>query len=305
MAAMADGAKTSERFRPRLRPLSVGETLDVSIKVCIANWRTLMMAVVIVVVPLQILSTLLLADYFVAQRDFELSAGSAAAQEDPDDLDQFLGSTVIEAILQMAAIAFASAACVRAIAQSYLGEQAGWRSSLSFALRRTPSLLWLGLLYGLGVTLGLLLLIVPGIWLAWAWLLAMPALLIEGVRGRAALKRSFDLVRGRWWRTLGVFLLGFILVSITSAIVQALFFVGMFLDSATIALILVLYSLASIVGLLITTPFISALLVVAYFDLRVRKEGFDLELLAQGIGGQAPAPDREDDPPRLPGVPSG
>jgi hypothetical protein len=39
----------------------------------------------------------------------------------------------------------------------------------------------------------------------------------------------------------------------------------------------------------ITTPFMAAVLVLIYFDLRVRKEGFDLEVLAQGVGGSVPA----------------
>jgi len=340
---MADGATTPQRFRPRLRPLSVGEILDVSIKVCLANWRTLLKTVLIVVVPLQILSTLLTADYTVSQVDFSATE-PATAEETFDELNQYIGGLVITTILQVAAILLASAACLRAIAQSYLGEQSDWRSSLAFALRRAGPLLWLGLLYGLGVVLGTVLLIVPGVWLFIAWAFAMPALLVENVRGPKALGRSFGLVKGRWWRTFGVILLGYLLAGITSSIVQAIFYVGIFFDSGNDTLVLVLSALAGIVGLLITTPIQSALLAVIYFDLRVRKEGFDLELLARGIGGQAPAdadadlwpapaapytsdadapwrvaPDggapppapppppgpADDEPPRLPGVPSG
>jgi hypothetical protein len=50
----------------------------------------------------------------------------------------------------------------------------------------------------------------------------------------------------------------------------------------------VLATIAGIVGAAVTTPFQAALLTVLYFDLRVRKEGFDLELLAEGIGGGGP-----------------
>ena len=38
------------------------------------------------------------------------------------------------------------------------------------------------------------------------------------------------------------------------------------------------------VASVITTPFMAAVLVLIYFDLRVRKEGFDLQLLSQGVG---------------------
>ncbi len=66
---------------------------------------------------------------------------------------------------------------------------------------------------------------------------------------------------------------------------QAAFFVGIVVGSDNDVLVLVLSAVAGILGLAISTPFQAALLTVIYFDLRVRKEGFDLELLADGIGG--------------------
>ena len=274
---------TTEGTRPRLRPLSLGEILDVSIKICLANWRTLIKAVVIVVVPVQIISTILTADYTVSSFDF--SASSAQTPEETlDEINQYLGGLVISGILQLCAVGLATAACFRAIAQAYLGESADWRSSLSFAWQHVPSLLLLTLLYVLGIVGATLLLILPGIWLYVAWAFALPVLLIEGARGRSALGRSFALVKGRWWRTFGTLVIGFILAGIISALVQGVFLVGILVGDDNRAVVLVLAALAGIVGLAITTPFQAALLTVVYFDLRVRKEGFDLELLAQGIG---------------------
>ena len=339
----------AEPFQPRLRPLSVGEILDVSIKICVAHWRTLVKAVLVVVVPVQILSTLLTADVTASQ--FDLTTSSTQTPEETfEELNQYLGGLAISTTLQIAAVLLASAACFRAVAQSYLGEDSDWRSSLSYAFRLAPSLLWLTLLYGLGVLAGMLLFIAPGVWLFIAWAFAMPALLAEGVRGRAALTRSFRLVKGRWWRTFGVVALGFLLAGITSSVLQGLFLVGILVNNDNDVLVVVLNGVAGVVGLLITTPFQSALLAVVYFDLRVRQEGFDLELLARGIGAGAPAapsdppeelwpqpaggdpdalwpppappprpddrpddrpagrpadPRDDDEPPRLPGVPSG
>ncbi|MDX6678003.1 MAG: hypothetical protein QOE31_2055 [Solirubrobacteraceae bacterium] len=285
----------AEPFRPRLRPLSVGEILDVSIKICVAHWRTLLKTVLVVVVPVQILSTLLTADYTVTQFDLTTDT-TQTPQQSLDELNQYIGGLAVTTLLQMAAVLLASAACFRAVAQSYLGEESDWRSSLRFALRNAPSLLWLTLLYGLGVLLGTVLLIAPGVWLFIGWAFAMPALLAEGVRGRKALGRSWGLVKGRWWRTFGVVALGFVLAGITSSVVQGLFFIGILFNHDNDVLVLVLSAIAGVVGLLITTPFQSALLAVVYFDLRVRKEGFDLELLARGIGaGVVPQPDRPDE----------
>jgi hypothetical protein len=283
---------TPETTRPRLRPLSLGEILDVSIKICIANWRTLLQAVLIVVVPVEIVSTILTADYTVN------SFGDFSATTSPsttEDLNQYIGGLALSTLLQVLAVLFATATCFRAIAQAYLGEKTDWRSSSAYALRHVGPLLWLTLLYTLGVTFGLVLLIFGSVWLYIAWAFAVPAMLIEGVRGRRALGRSFRLVRKRWWQTFATIAIGFILAGIISTVVQGIFVVGLVVGSDNDALVLVLATLAGIVGLAISTPLQAALLTVLYFDLRVRKEGFDLELLADEIGGT----------PRLPGVPDG
>lgn len=294
---------TPETIRPRLRPLSLGEILDVAIKICISRWRTLLMSVLIVVVPVQIISTILTADYTVQSFDSSFDFGTTQTPDQTfDEFNQYIGGLAVSSMLQILAVLLATATCFRAIAQAYLGEKTDWRSSTRYAVRHIPALLWLSLLYGLGVVFGTVLLILPGIWLYIAWAFAIPAMLVEGVRGRRALGRSFRLVRGRWWPTFGTIAIGFILAGIISTVVQFVFVAGIFADTNNDALVLVLASLAGIVGLAISTPLQAALLTVLYFDLRVRKEGFDLELLAREIGGDEGS---EVAPPRLPGVPDG
>ena len=275
-------ATTPEAIRPRLRPLSLGEILDVSIKICVAHWRTLLKAVLVIVVPVQIVSTILTADYTVSSVDF---SSSKSNEETLDELNQYLGGLAISSLLQLCAVLLATAACFRAIAQAYLGETTDWRSSLSYALHLAPSLLLLTVLYVLGVVLGTAFFFLPGVWLYVAWAFAMPVLLVEGLRGRKALRRSFELVQGRWWRTFGVIAVGFILAGIISTVVGGVFLIAVVVGADNDLLVLVLTTIAGIVGAAVSTPFQAALLTVLYFDLRVRKEGFDLELLAEEIAG--------------------
>lgn len=61
-----------------------------------------------------------------------------------------------------------------------------------------PSI-WVGILQSLAVLGGLILLIIPGIWLAGRLAFANTVLIDEDVRGTASLKRSSELVKGRWW----------------------------------------------------------------------------------------------------------
>jgi hypothetical protein len=289
---------TSEDIRPRLRALSLGEILDVSIKLCISNWRTLIQAVLVVIVPVQILDTLLTADYTVSSFNFGTDS-SQTAEQSLDEFNQYLGGLAISSVLQGCAVLLATAACFRAIASAYLGEAIDWRSSLSYALHHAPALLWLTLLYIVGLGLATLCFILPAIWLYVAWAFALPVLLVERLRGRAALGRSFKLVRKRWWQTFGVIAVGFILAGIVSALVQSVFVAGIFVGNDNDAVVLLFSALAGVVGLAVTTPFQAALLTVLYFDLRVRKEGFDLELLASEIGGSAPAAASDPSAPAL------
>jgi hypothetical protein len=304
---------TDAEPRPQLRPLSLGEALDVSIKICAANWRTLLKTVLVIVVPVEIVSTLVSADYTTSSFDFSTNSEQTPEQS-LDELNQQLGGIAISTILRIIAVLLVSAACFRVIAQAYLGKRTDWRGSLSYALRHVGSLLWLGLLYLVGVGFATLFFILPGVWLYVAWAFAVPALFVEGKRGSKALGRSHELVKGRWWKTFAVLAIGFTLAGIVSSVVQFIFVAGIFADSNNDALVLVLSALAGIVGLAISTPFQAALITVVYFDLRVRKEGFDLELLAQAMAGDgSTAPERTplaaepdvnaDDHPRLPGVP--
>jgi hypothetical protein len=98
------------------------------------------------------------------------------------------------------------------------------------------------------------------------------------------MRRSFRLVRGRWWPTFGALLLAFMFQFFLGLVLGIpLGIVTAGLDSGSAAA-LALTTVVSVASSVITTPFMAAVLVLIYFDLRVRKEGFDLELLAQGVG---------------------
>jgi hypothetical protein len=130
------------------------------------------------------------------------------------------------------------------------------------------------------------------VWLYISFSVAVPSLLAEDLRGRKALRRSFRLVRGRWWPTFGILVLGAILAGIASNVITfaltALTFTE--LGRETLAR-LIINALGGTLASVLTTPFQAAFVAVLYFDLRVRKEGFDLLLLADRMG-VAPSGDR-------------
>jgi hypothetical protein len=182
------------------------------------------------------------------------------------------------------------------VSDTYVGTETDWRASLRFGFHRLGSLLWLTLLHGALLLLAFAACIVPGIWLYAAWSVAVPALLIEGTRGFKALGRSFNLVRGRWWPTAGTLLLANILAAAVSFGFGLLALPFVFTGRDNEFVFDLANGIFGAVASVLTIPFVAAVVAVIYFDLRVRKEGFDLQLMAQRIG----APPRAVTPTPMP-----
>lgn len=274
-----------------MRPLNLGETLDASIKIVRARWRTLAMVMIVVALPIQIANVVIISSttdtYQVGSS--ALTGDTASATTYSDEGAYVAGRTIIIALTFLGYL-LGTVACYRAIADTYLGRVTGARASLRDAGRRLGATLWLSIILVVGIVLGFVALIVPGIWLAIAWSVAYPVMLVEGTGGFGALKRSFKLVEGHWWATCGRLLVAYILVQVITTVAALIFLIpaGAIVDDTSFGA-LVLESAANFVASLVTTPFIAAVVMLVYFDLRVRKEGFDLALLAERMGGGAAA----------------
>lgn len=292
---MADSMAAATR-PPELRPLGVGEILDASIKVFLRNATELFKAVAIVVVPVQLLAIVVLLS---ALPEGLTSTGLPAEPGTPQpfeglsgaEIGAFVGAIVVTGIAGLLATVLATGACFKGVSDTYLGGRAEWRESLRFAFRRLGPLVWVTILGGILLIPAFLALIVPGVWLGVAFLLAVPIVLAEELRGGRALKRSLHLVRGRWWSTFAVVLVGFLLAAVVSAVIGGVlgFAVGLGAGQSTVATT-VADQAAAAIGSILATPFQAAIIALIYFDLRVRKEGLDVELLARGIGEAAPSP---------------
>ena len=84
---------------------------------------------------------------------------------------------------------------------------------------RLPALLVGGVLAGLGVAVGLLLLIVPGLYLLTRWILLAPVIVLEGRRAGEAFSRSSELVRGHGWKVVALILLTLVISIVASSLV--------------------------------------------------------------------------------------
>lgn len=296
----------------RLRPLRVGEVLDVALKIYRDRFGTLVRTVAVVVIPVAVLVTLVeisMPDSAVAPPDdvfapFDPQTEPLAPNAEPfgqidgGEVAAGLAGLLVTTLLRWLATTLATAACFAIVSGAYLDRETDWRGSLRFATSRFRPLLWLYTVYGVLLVLAFLALVVPGIYLFVAWAVAVPVLLFEDVRGRKALRRSRQLLQGRWWPTAALLVLvailtGVVQVGITGALI------GVFALGGGEVVDIVAGGLAEAVGNMLTIPFAAAATTVLYFDALVRKEAFDLAQLAEGMGVEAP-PDHPSEPPAGP-----
>ena len=150
----------------QLRPLGIGEILDAGIKLFMRHWRTLVLSVVGLVLPVQIVSALITAS--VAPEQFDWTTTETRRRGGRGGrVPRRPGRRSL--LLTFVSVLLATAVCFKAVADAYLGGEPDWRRSLRFAVRRLGGLFGLSILGGVLVLLGLLALIVPGIWLAVAF----------------------------------------------------------------------------------------------------------------------------------------
>lgn len=138
---------------------------------------------------------------------------------------------------------------------------------------------------GLAVVLGLVgggVYLVGYVWLLVRTLLIPPAIMLEGAGLGSAIRRGWTLSRGSFWRLLGIYLLTSIIVSVVQGLITApasIIATFVFQDAlATSFGSLVLLGVANIVALTLTTVFTAAVVALLYVDVRMRREGLDVEL---------------------------
>jgi hypothetical protein len=140
--------------------------------------------------------------------------------------------------------------------------------SLNVALQRFWPLIGLTLA-GLLTMVGLALLLVPGLIFATLWFVSLPACIVEQLGPWKSLDRSRELTRGHRWKVFGLVLLLVIGSSVSSL-------VGPWVTPTS--------AVVAVVGALmwngIWTAFTAVTAIVTYHDLRMAKEGIDIEPIA-------------------------
>jgi hypothetical protein len=115
-----------------------------------------------------------------------------------------------------------------------------------------------GILAAIGIMIGLVLLIVPGLFLLTIWSMLIPVIVLERRSTGEAFTRSREVVRGHGWSVFGLVIVTFLIVAIASGVIRAVFApLPDFLDAW----------LGGLVAHSVTIPFAAAALTTAYFAL--------------------------------------
>ncbi len=307
---------------PPLKPMSAGDILDRAIRIYRENFVPLIIITAIVVLPVTLLQALgfvfllPLDNLFVNPSSFDPETFDPTVFMGP-----VIALSIVASLVGAFATLFQWGALTSFVSERFLGRPITVGQSYRNAFRRWLALLIAAILLvlvffvayvalailivipivaisalsggssdaiGAGVGFAILCLCVfllpAGLALAFLftrWSLWVQAIICENYNSTGGLGRSWKLTKGSVIRIfLFLLALGVLVVAVTYGLTFAVSFATIFIGSVTFQFIL-----QTMIGALVSLaviPLQSAVLTVLYYDLRIRKEGFDLQMQMQG-----------------------
>ena len=190
--------------------------------------------------------------------------------------------------LSLAIGVLASAACMHTIGEAYVGRRSDWRASLRFMSSRIGPVLGVTAIFAVGVSIGFMLLFIPGVFLGVVWSLAVPVVLLESVSVKKALRRSVKLVTREWQWVAAVLAAGFIATGLVKLVISLIAWLLSLGASSGFSSRFVRIFVGDVAGDLLTTPVIAVADVLLYFQIRGRYENLAPEHIASSVDTGGP-----------------
>jgi hypothetical protein len=250
--------------------------VDQSIALYRQNFALFAGVVALLAVPQAIITTLL---NLARPSDVVTGTGPTTVVHG-DRLGAYFGYSFLALVVGVVFGALITGAIAQAISARYLGRRitvvdAYASIGVGAFLRLVAASLVLGILIVFGVATLFIMSVVFFV----RYLFVSQVIVLERGRLFASFARSWRLTRGSFWRVLGYAIVIYLAASIFEGIVGGIPGVLFVLGGGKAAL----SGLFAAVATVLVTPFQFGALTLLYYDLRVRKEGFDLDLLAQGL----------------------
>ncbi len=269
----------------RLRPLEIGDLLDETFRMYRRHFILFAGISVILAIPSAALLGVIFGWFSTV---IDQTTGAA-------DLWLFLAAAGATALVNLLIIPFTYGAVIFAACESAIGRPVTAGSVFRGVSRRYFPLLGYWTLFFITLGLAVLLCVAPvalWLWVFVGWIAVTPAMFVENIGLGTAMGRSWNLVKGRGWRT---FLILFLMYIVWYVAGIAL---GAFIQLAQFVLLMVLSPViatgvavaASQLISAVLNPVMQILIVLIYFDLRVRREALDLFQMAYQLSARPALP---------------
>lgn len=304
---------------PVLRPRDLGQILDQTFKVYFRYFKPLVAVGLLSAIPLLLMVVVM---FFLISGDFENTwlFEMIVAMDEGD----FSGFATLMSLFGLLGLAFLfliplyQGAVIDVATRAVLHmDPVPLRESLAVGARRYWPLLGTAVLQGLilfgtvmvspfiGLIIFAIITVPLGIAVVYTWIMfANHAVVVEGRGGGfQAIGRSYELAKSRFWPLVGfnvvLYLMAYFLqMMVLMPVTFAMMFATMASESLT-SLPWIYFFQGLVQALLL--PFLVVAKTVLYFDVRVRREAYDLEVMARQAQGpnQGPPPITPPPDPRL------
>ncbi|PYO35883.1 MAG: hypothetical protein DMD86_05725 [Candidatus Rokuibacteriota bacterium] len=278
----------------QFEPMSTGMVLDGAFRFYAQHFPLMLGISAILNVPILVLTVL---PVFLARAGSSPFLAVTAA----------ISSMLIGLVALLVVYPLVTGATTKAVSDTYLGNPVTVGSALKVAWRRFGTLLMAQTVAGMIVLLGFILLVVPGILWMLSYTLIPPVVMIEAAERKGARpvpsppgdpgrgtpritdrgeirRRSWELVKGNRGK---VFVVLFVFVVMQVLLATAGNWIAGMGFGAGSNLARAIQSIIGNVVAIVVAPLQTIAITLLYYDFRIRKEGFDLEMLSQAIGKHA------------------
>lgn len=235
-----------------LQPQSLGSVLGNTCRIYCAAWTTIFLIAALPIIPLRLLS--------------EYAEGPEAA-------------TVIISLIEFLVGVLVSFPLAVAISEVCIGLTPNTTRAFRRAFARPGRVLGAYTVVVLLQIAALVALIIPALVVTALYMFVVPIVILEQIGGRRAFKRSCELGRGFYLRNLGTFLLVVVLIFFLIGLVDG---VATLLMTAVHGTGLLLRLALALLGAILA-PLLSIPIILLYYDMRVRKEGYGVPQLMEDL----------------------
>ncbi|MBI2324726.1 MAG: hypothetical protein HYU87_07170 [Chloroflexi bacterium] len=207
---------------------------------------------------------------------------------------------VIVMVVAIAVSLVQSASLIAAMAARYMGRETTVGAALGAGFARSFDLfvmgilatlafigMWIALIAGMAVAqqwwiviLGVCGGLVATVFLTASWMVSPAIVILEQAGPVAALRRAWALSTGNRWRILGLILLLSVLQVVLSSLLSFVLLASFATDQVVQ---LILQQAVNLIATIAWAPVYWGTFAVLYYDLRVRREAFDLQLAAEAL----------------------